>query len=100
MTGLDETAPRRGLSAHITCPNGYDITFTDGDTCVLDVPDGQPPRRRVKLRVMTDTNIATVEVEPSVLMASALMFATEEAIAEIPAAIERRLRHLEADHVD
>lgn len=94
---IDEQAPKRGISATITTPGGHDILIMDGDTHVLDVPDGQPPRRRMKLRVMTDTHVATVEVEPSVLMGAAVLFANEHAIAEIPAQVERRIRHEEVD---
>ncbi len=88
---LDERAPKRGMSAHITCPSGYELLLTDGETFQLDVPEGQPPRRRVKLRVLTDTHVATVEVEPSVLIAAAAVFANEHAMAEVPAALEKRL---------
>ena len=97
---LEMRAPKRGLTATISTPSGHDIMVMDGETFVTEVPDGQPPRRRMKLRVMTDTHVATVEVEPSVLMGASVLFANEHAIAEIPQQVELRLRHEEADRVE
>lgn len=95
----DRFPPKRGLTANISTPSGHDLMFTDGETFVCEVPEGQKPRRRLKMRVMTDTHVATCEVEPSVLIGAAVLFASEEALAEIPQALERRLAHEEADRV-
>ena len=80
----EDLAPARHMVSTIQCPDGVQVSLTDGDSVVLD---GDAPQRRVRLRIVTDTHVATAEICPATLAVSAIPFVT-------PGAVERMIGEL------
>jgi hypothetical protein len=70
-----DKAPATGLYATLTCPEGKELHVSDGDTVTWENPtSGIPEQRRVRFRVVTDTNIGTLECDPVTLIVGLIPF--------------------------
>lgn len=76
---LDKKAPRVNEVRHLSCPNDQEILISSGDTIVL----GEAIQRRVRLRLMSDTDTLVLEVDPATLLAMALHFANAEIVGAL-----------------